>query len=237
MIKLNGQTITPTIFPDGTSQVWKLPDGLIGLQNIVEWEFESESELIQVCQLGDLLGRKSKLYMPFLPYGRQDKEVSNTTTFALHTFSHIISKFFSKIKTLDAHSPGYFYDSIYPSKEIKVAIESSGCTEVCFPDKGAKARYDVPLRTIVLDKKRNQLSGEIEGLVVESGEQHIRGANILIIDDICDGGRTFIEAAKVLYNLGASTVNLYTTHGIYSKALDVLREAGIKEIYNRKGKV
>ena len=45
---------------------------------------------------------------------------------------------------------------------------------------------------------------------------------VLIVDDICDGGRTFIELAKVLRAKGAETVDLYTTHGIYSKGTKVL---------------
>ena len=33
--------------------------------------------------------------------------------------------------------------------------------------------------------------------------------------DICDGGRTFIELAKVLKDNGAKRVTLYVTHGIF----------------------
>lgn len=57
MIKLNNFTVTPTIFPDKTSQVWKILDEVLeAVPYKVTWEFESEAELIQVCQLGELLG-------------------------------------------------------------------------------------------------------------------------------------------------------------------------------------
>ncbi len=240
MIKLNGHLVTPTLFPDGTSQVWKLPEAwfkYLDDENQVEWIFENEAELIHVCQLGDLLKGSAQLYMPFLPYGRQDKKVSNETTFALDTFLTIIDIFYPVIQTLDAHSKSSICDSIYPAKEIKFAIESTGCTSVCFPDKGAKARYNVELRNIILDKVRDQSTGEITGLAIAEGTKHAKGANILIIDDICDGGRTFIEAAKLLYKWEAKEVNLYTTHGLYTKGLDCLREAGIKRIFNYKGEV
>ena len=104
MITLNGHVITPTIFPDGTSQVWKIDDSLFttltkesGFMKIITsfdiiWVFESEAELFHIAQLRDLLdstaGKKVNvnLHMPFLPYGRQDKVIDNDNTFAKHTF-------------------------------------------------------------------------------------------------------------------------------------------------------
>jgi ribose-phosphate pyrophosphokinase len=40
----------------------------------------------------------------------------------------------------------------------------------------------------------------------------------LVIDDICEGGRTFIELAKLFKEVkGKETqINLYVTHGIFS---------------------
>jgi len=52
----NGGTfvVKPTIFPDGTSQVWKLPlDGLNYVK--IKWQFESEGEIVHLDQLMHLL--------------------------------------------------------------------------------------------------------------------------------------------------------------------------------------
>jgi ribose-phosphate pyrophosphokinase len=47
---------------------------------------------------------------------------------------------------------------------------------------------------------------------------------IVIIDDICDGGRTFIEIAKILKEEKKDIkISLIVTHGIFS--------AGLKELY------
>jgi len=48
----------------------------------------------------------------------------------------------------------------------------------------------------------------------------VHGGNAIIVDDICDGGRTFIELAKCL-KPACDKVYLYVTHGIFSKGLDV----------------
>jgi ribose-phosphate pyrophosphokinase len=53
--------------------------------------------------------------------------------------------------------------------------------------------------------------------------EHVRDHNFLIVDDICDGGRTFIELAKVLRPLTNGSIFLYVTHGIFSQGLDVFK--------------
>lgn len=60
MIKLlvNGQEVkfTTTIFPDGTSQVWKVEDQGLNLEEAeILWVYENESELFHVLQLAHLL--------------------------------------------------------------------------------------------------------------------------------------------------------------------------------------
>jgi len=63
------------------------------------------------------------------------------------------------------------------------------------------------------------------------------GDRVLIIDDICDGGRTFIEITKLLLQAGVESVSLHVSHGLFSQGIDVLKEAGIKTVYTAKGKV
>jgi ribose-phosphate pyrophosphokinase len=53
--------------------------------------------------------------------------------------------------------------------------------------------------------------------------------DFLIVDDICDGGRTFIELAKVLRPLTSGQVKLYVTHGIFSAGFEAL--AGLDRIF------
>lgn len=45
----------------------------------------------------------------------------------------------------------------------------------------------------------------------------VKDKNLLIIDDICDGGGTFIQLAEKLKGLGAAKIGLFVTHGIFSK--------------------
>ena len=251
MIGLNNRTITPTIFPDKTSQVWKLDPELIAEieegTSIIQWEFENEAEIIQVLQLATLCNRVSKhgfkamLLVPFLPYGRQDKEVSNETTFALSVFLDVLNKssLFARVATVDAHNTSIEgLINISANNYLEGVIKLTEPDVVCFPDKGATTRgystNDLP--SLHLDKVRNQSTGEIEGLEYD-GDMDLTNKVILIVDDLADGCRTFIEASKLLHGLGAKEVHLFTTHGLYTKGTKIVFESGIKRIFNHKGEV
>ena len=261
MIAIDGVLVNVTIFPDGTSQVWKLDQRILDYVNdtnteniVVDWIFTSENEVFHIVQLLDLLDTLNKdkdvyLNMPFLPYGRQDKDVSNSSTFALRSFLRLLSFTGAKILTFDPHSEDlleeFFGESGYgivrPDQAIKEAAFCFSAELLCFPDTGAKTRYaDFSSRPFTcLEKIRDQETGIIYGIRVSDGYDvnEIMGKKVLIVDDICDGGKTFIEAAKVLYEHGAISVGLYTSHGIYSKGLEILRMAGIKALYNKDGVV
>lgn len=243
MIKLGDYVVKPTIFPDGTSQVWKIPEDALKCTTVT-WEFENEAELSHVMQLGYLLKAQPNnhwisLDVPFLPYSRQDKEISNETTFARNIIIKILRSVFYSISTMDAHSNHQDVSSSKP--DLKPIFAACKPDLVCFPDEGASKRgYETfYCDKIILDKDRDQLTGEIKGLKFLSGvdPKELPNTSILIIDDICDGGRTFIEACKLLKGAGAKEVCLYTTHGIYSKGTKVLFDAGIDRLFNRKGEV
>src|SRR5687767_14788130 len=111
VITINGTEVTPTRFPDGTSQVWKLNPELLrpGSSVVVAWRFESEAEVMQLAQLATLLrhnGVRKTLDMRYLPYGRQDKSISNDATFALHTFASVLNAMgWAEVTMWDPHSP------------------------------------------------------------------------------------------------------------------------------------
>jgi len=243
MIRIRNFKVQPTIFPDETSQVWKIPEECF-LDSTIKWDFENEGELIQVAQLAALChskGHRVGLEIPFLPYGRQDKEISNSTTFALSPFADLINAMnFSIVSTLDAHSDVSSKIknllNLVPMDEIGFAMQVCCPNLLGFPDRGAEKRYSfLQHAAIIGQKKRNADTGFISYFGMHGDEP--KNNTILIVDDICDGGVTFCLFAEMLLKAGAKEVHLYTTHGIYSKGLTPLRKSGIKRIFNRKGEV
>jgi len=112
-----------------------------------------------------------------------------------------------------------------PVKQVSADLRIPLDTDlIIFPDHSAEARlpegFMPGVRRITCDKVRDQVSGEIvglslKGLLVEGVEAPTR---VAVVDDMCDGGRTFIEVARwVRDHLGSSTpISLHVTHAIFS---------------------
>lgn len=250
MISVNGTIVRPDIFPDGTSQVWKLPEAL--LQAIyrdnearVAWEFEAEAELLWLAQLKVLLDTYTSfvyLYMPYLPFGRQDKRVENQSTFALTAFARLLNTLnFLTVTVLDAHNNSRAHainglEDLSPRSLIENAWEKTGANLLLYPDAGAKLRYEAYKigPSVCADKVRDQSTGNILKVTINGS---VKSKRVLIVDDLCDGGMTFCLVAWAALALGAMEIHLYTTHGLYSKGVTGLRDAGIQRIFNRKGEV
>lgn len=245
MILLNGIEVKPTIFSDKTSQVWKLEMPNQSFCEI-EWRFESESELMHLAQLRalvDLHFSEVSLCMPYLPYARQDKEISNDSTFALRIFAELINEMnFHKVSCFDPHSDvadALFnnFDAHYPTFQVGETYEFCSAQAICFPDAGASKKYSKFFSgyypTISAEKTRDQSTGTIVDYKLIGKVPR----NVLIVDDICDGGTTFILLAKGLKENGAFNIDLFVSHGIFSKGTEILRAAGISRIFTKDGEV
>lgn len=246
MLYLNGDKVNVTLFPDNTSQVWKLDESHLAKESIkITWEFSHEGEIMQLAQLKMLLDQyidRIYLYIDYLPYGRQDKSVSNDSTFALYTFAKIINSLkFDEIFILDPHSKitlGLIKRSraVYPHGPLGQAIRATTSNLICYPDNGAVTKYtevyDFPPGYIYGEKVRDQATGYISSYKLIG---NCKGKRVIIVDDICDGGKTFELLAKDLYNSGAEDVNLFVTHGLFSKGLKPLFNADIGRIFTNKG--
>jgi ribose-phosphate pyrophosphokinase len=253
MITLNSTPVIPTIFPDKTSQVWKLPEeDLAQFSASVEWRFENEGEFMHLAQLAFLLmarGVAWELHLPYLPYARQDKEVTNTATFALCPFSALLVVLQPRRVVLyDPHNVEPIQAILGEHKisvvvrnfeaEAKAAFAECDAEVWCFPDSGAHARYrDLAAGAAVACayKARDQATGAITGVALGAHGTHVDGRRVMIVDDICDGGATFIALAKLLREHGAASVYLFVSHGIFSRGLKPLFEAGINRIFTPDG--
>lgn len=247
MIFLNDKPLDITKFPDGCSQVWKIKDidpTLVGnIEEVyVKWEFEHEGEFMQLAQLKTLLDTckiKSYLELPYLPYGRQDKYVMNMATFGLRTFAQLLNFLnFDKVFIDDPHS-NIALELInnskahYPKYLVQAAMETSEADLICYPDKGARTKYEniYSYPHIYGEKVRDQETGNITNYQLIGDP---KGKRVLIVDDICDGGATFIMLTQDLLKAGAKEVNLFVSHGLFTKGIQVLRDSGIKRIFTTK---
>ena len=249
MIILNGFPVNITMFPDNTSQVWKLKEGQIETYNKIKWEYSGEGEFIHLAQLKDLIEVENKpviaynvLDITYLPYARQDKEIRNNTTFSLNTFAKLLNSLeFDEISILDPHSHRAIEliknsREYYPKQAVLKVIDLTKSDVVCYPDKGAVCKYSTKydVQYVYGEKERDAGSGKISNYKLFG---NVEGKNVLIVDDICDGGATFILLATALLNTGAKNIALFVSHGIFSKGLRPLKSAWIKRIFTPMGEV
>jgi ribose-phosphate pyrophosphokinase len=87
------------------------------------------------------------------------------------------------------------------------------------------ARFGLVKGYMTASKSRNLMTQEITDT---SFDGDVTNRNVLVVDDICDGGRTFIQLGKKLREQGCKELSLLVTHGIFSYGVDELMK-----IYDR----
>lgn len=245
--------LTTGIFPDGA--VWlkvtgKLPERA-QLMRVRAAAMRDMNDFMLLAQLVDAVRHVtdvlvSHLELPWLPWARQDRHMVAGDSFALKVFARQLNTLgFDKVKVLDPHS-----DAAGAAIDNFVAIPQEVCLlhsptlarqfqqqalMLVAPDAGALKKIDAVARATgaseyaVLTKKREVASGNLTGFALVSGD--VKGRDVLIVDDLCDAGGTFIGSAQVLRDAGARSVSLYVTHGIFSKGVENLLSNGIDAIY------
>jgi ribose-phosphate pyrophosphokinase len=182
-----------------------------------------------------------EVVLPYLPYSRADRRFTKGDTFGLKVFLHQIEVYEPVvIRTLDIHStkvPLSFVRNSDPKVFIRKAIDATmvdnnaDSINVLLPDEGSTTRYPwlnvleragLGIRVLNCSKKRDPKTGALSGFEVPAKEEFLP-APILIVDDLCDGGGTFMGIGAQLRKEGINNpLNLYVTHGIFSKGLDGL---------------
>ena len=224
MLYLNKKEINVERFPDGTPRI-KLDRSLIKPTNTIGWFFENIEELfILQCLCGELKCGENVLYLPYIPNARQDRAETETSVCTLKYFAEVINSLnFKEVYALTPHSRASF-DYIDNLKEIEFTKILDSAIEIIkqyneihilfLPDKGAKTqfepklhKYDLPI--LYGEKHRDFSTGKITKYSIDGD---VEGKNILIIDDICSYGGTFLKASKLLKELGAKDISMFVSH-------------------------
>jgi ribose-phosphate pyrophosphokinase len=244
MITVQGFDSKFWTFPGGERSVKLTPDGhthSIPLQVLMN--FKGSDDLIDmiltVNALRHMYGHDIKidLQVPYFPFSRQDRVMTDGESFGLQSADDIIKMCnFNKVTTWDIHSdvagamfPAGVFHNISQEDIWSGIIQDtmiSGKTVIISPDAGAlkkiyKVAKETGLTVVEAKKVRDVATGQIMKTEIDSSQ--LAGVDTaIIVDDICDGGRTFTELSKVIRESGfQGELILCVTHGIFSKGLDV----------------
>lgn len=178
------------------------------------------------------------LFLPYFPYSRADRKIQKNGYFQSNMFSvmhGILSGIFLNIRTKDLHNPVYD-DHGWMSPILNTVVrlgENTENTVFLFPDKGSTKKElfrDVSeknLPFVVFDKVRSDEGVQIVVSEEKNLPESLHGFRGVIMDDICDGGATFIELAKAIREIPKfreMPLELHVTHGIFSKGKECLKE-------------
>ena len=172
-----------------------------------------------------------ELVCPYFPYARQDRVCCEGEAFSARVMAGLLNGCgFRRVSVWDIHSD-VSLKLINNVRNIPAAAFVRGSLRdgeyVVAPDKGAVERamlcagVNNPL--IRMSKSRDPDTGYLSLFSIDTDiPRRDRGA--IIVDDICDGGRTFIGAAKLLREQLDGPIRLFVTHGIFSNGFaDLLK--------------
>ena len=194
---------------------------------VIDFKYETDLDIsiLIMCKkyLDDVFNNpKVILVMKYVPYSRMDRNIEGYM-FSLKYFCQLINDLkFHKVLVLDTHSNVTTTlldrcEEIDIQQYIDEIFDKEKIDYVFYPDDGAMERYSEILKLpndityFYGNKKRNLQTGEIINYEIVDCP-NIQNKNILIIDDLCAYGGTFLLSAEKLKEKGADNIYLYVSH-------------------------
>ena len=228
-------------FPGGELHItdaWTKNGDILSDQTVL-CRIKCSDDLMKLCLFSDaykrLTGRMPcRLILPYIPYARQDRVANPGEALSIKVFANIINSLgYKQVIVLDPHSDV----STAVIENVRIVPQwniFSDCiqegVDLISPDAGALKKIyklqqavaekgiQVPVRTAT--KHRDTQTGFISGTTLD-GEAVNK--TCVVVDDICDGGGTFLALANTLKEQYEKCI-LMVTHGIFSKGLDELSQ-------------
>lgn len=236
MIKINGLVVDQFVFPGGEVNI-RLPEGLKAPMDIIAWT-ESSDDVMALALTFDALRRhygaavKTQLTIPYYPYARQDRVCSTGEALSKEVFfkmittachcnftSYDVHSHSDKVRSIGLISILNTIDPTFTKDTILIAPDAGSTVKV----QNVADYYKLPM--LQGYKIRDPKTGELSGFDIEDPNMDLSDKHLVILDDICDGGGTFVGLAAVIKaKLNPKSLSLYVTHGIFSRGFTALEE-------------
>jgi ribose-phosphate pyrophosphokinase len=233
-INLNtSEGVTAFLFPDNQPHV--------NIQGIEEADdvkvicsLTDSTKVLQLLQtanaLDNLFAKKKVLVIPYLMGARFDRLMQQGDSIDLKVIANLINSCgFEKVYLFDVHSDVatmLINNAVnITNQQMVQQYQQDNAVLIC-PDAGAAKKvakyfdWNSNLKDIVYcSKNRNLATGKLTLEVLEPNECINR--NCVIIDDLCDGGATFLAIAE---QIQPAHLTLIVTHGVFSKGFEALEQ-------------
>lgn len=245
-IYINNQEVKRFKFPGGECHVQIDPEKIeqeVHLAAILK----SSDDIISLLLTVDAIRRikndaKIFLTIPYFPYARQDRVCNSGEPLSVKVIANLINNLNCvSVSVIDPHSdvtPALLdhckiktMADIIKNSLLSEFITKNNITLVS-PDAGAQKKVMHVSKSLTAENETvdlifaNKVRDVKTGKIIETEvPNNVSADSFIILDDICDGGSTFIALGKKLKQGGAKKLFLYVTHGIFSNGLDVFRES------------
>ena len=247
---INGELVANECYPNN-ERIMKFPtDDALNLYRDKHLEFflryETDLDLTALSIYKKLLDDRfpqtdKTLMVSYFPYSRMDRHIDGYFCSLKYVAQMINDMNFNKVCVFDPHSNttvalldrvGIYQPNILVDK----VIQQSEPDYIFYPDAGACKRYSelkigdgIPV--FYGNKARDLNTGKITKFELVNAPD-LTGKTVLIVDDLCSKGGTFVASAKELKAAGAKSVLLYVSHcekAIYNG--DLLTTDWVDKIY------
>lgn len=229
-------SVKPFQFPGGE---WHLtaPDPAVELPTTATVHGADPADLVKLALWADYarsVGVEPVAHLPYLPAARADRG----TPFGAKVYADLVNAIgLAEVVVFDPHSPvaPELIGNVRVVDSARIVRNTvfgrSGYTDpyvgIIAPDAGAVERAKrvadlarLPLFTA--SKKRDFDTGKILGIQAPEGlPEH---GQLLVVDDICDGGGTFLGLAAAM-GIPRERLSLWVSHGIFSGKANLLNDA------------
>jgi ribose-phosphate pyrophosphokinase len=197
---------------------------------IVQSTFPPADNLMELLMMIDAAKRASAhkvvAVIPYFGLARQDRKDKPRVPISSKMVANILTASGAdRVITMDLHAPqiqGFFdipVDHLDSTVIFIPYIKSLNLDNIILaaPDIGASKRVRefakyLGVEMVICDKARKR-ANEIASMTVIGD---VKDKNVVLIDDICDTANTLCKAAKLIKDLGASSVRAVCTHPVLS---------------------
>ncbi len=242
-----------SVFPSGFEVNIRLPKikGKVMLTTRIRNSNDIFLVLLATNALHNMGVTDIKLFMPYLPYARQDRAMIEEgempagkpyqEALSLKVFADLINtQKYTGVYFLDPHSDvsaAVFtaFHKISNHDFVRQVLKDKTNFLIACPDAGAEKKVIKLCQAIgytdeivMCEKVRDVVTGNLKSIKVHADD--LQGKDIYTVDDICDGGGTYIMQGEELKKKNCGNRYLVVTHGLFTKGLDVLKPA-VEHIY------
>lgn len=230
---INGKGYKVVKFPDGELHLEL--DALNRKEAVtIKCRITNSDELFLMMQLHDILKRQcievDLIEIYYLMGMRCDRLFDISRPFTLSLVSDVINAFGARSVCLyEPHS----------DRALRLIKNSGRCCMTEFvvgklrdrekyflvaPDKGALDRYNRFDFSVICQKHRDEATGNLTEFSVRPFT-NVSGKNLLVVDDLCDGGGTFVGLAPKLRELAPKSLSLLVTHAVQLQGVEKVASA------------